>query len=261
MLHVEAKTLQTALAEEYARLKLKNPSYSLRAFARRLGLVPSAMSELINGKRGISRKRAEALLDRLMLDPVAKENLLCTIPFSIRRSRDPSLKTKPQTQLSVDHYHTIAEWYHFAILSLAETEGFRCKPEWIAKRLGISEAVAAQAIDRMLRLEMLEKISDKEWRTTGLSYNTSDHIANLSLRKAHHENLELAAESLNRDPVEQRDFVSTTMAIDPTLIPEAKRRIRQFHQELSAFLESGKKTEVYKVSLQMIPLTVQEKRK
>ena len=44
------------------------------------------------------------------------------------------------------------------------------------------------------------------------------------------------------------------MAIDPTKLPEARRRIRQFRDELCDYLESGDQTEVYRWNMQLVPL-------
>lgn len=40
-------------------------------------------------------------------------------------------------QLSMDQFAIIADWYHFAILNLINTPGFKSDISWIAKRLGL----------------------------------------------------------------------------------------------------------------------------
>ncbi|MGK5084878.1 DUF4423 domain-containing protein [Bdellovibrionota bacterium FG-1] len=40
-------------------------------------------------------------------------------------------------KLTSDQFHAVAEWTHFAILSLIKLPGFQEDPEWIAGRLGI----------------------------------------------------------------------------------------------------------------------------
>lgn len=57
--------LRLFLAEELASRKQRNPAYSLRAFARRLQMSPSFLSEVLKGKKAVSPSRAEAL--RMML--------------------------------------------------------------------------------------------------------------------------------------------------------------------------------------------------
>ena len=47
------------LSNEYTKARAKNPSYSLRAFSNRLGIQVSALSEILNGKRVISKKKGK----------------------------------------------------------------------------------------------------------------------------------------------------------------------------------------------------------
>ena len=46
-----------------------------------------------------------------------------------------------------------------------------------------------------------------------------------------------------------------TMAIDAKKIPQAKKLIREFQRQISAVLETGTKTEVYKLCVHMLPLS------
>src|SRR5690606_13180760 len=122
----------------------------------------------------------------------------------------------------------IGDWYHFAILSLMKTKDFSAEPSFIAKRLGISETEASQAIERLARLEMIERDSEGQWKRARPKFRTSDDIPNISLQKAQRQNLDLALQALIDVPVELRDFTAITMPADPDLLPKAKELIRKF---------------------------------
>ena len=246
--------IQKVLHEEFGRLRAKNPAFSLRALARRIAIPAPALSEILQGKRGVSRKRALLIADKLLLDPERKTELLSRFPARGKRDGVAG-EQRERAQLTMDHFHTVSEWYHFAILSLAETQGFDPSPEAIALRLGLSRAVVVSALDRLLRLGMIERGADGGLRATGVSYQTPDDIASVSLRRAHAANLELAAQSLANDPVEERDFTSLTVAVDPARLPGAKKRIRKFLREMSDYFEAGEKKEVYKMCIQAFPLS------
>ncbi len=240
------------LRGEMDRAKGRNPSFSLRAFAKRLGLQPSALSEIMNGKRMVSKKMANKVLERLCVPPNERAALLSGLDRNGKMS-DP--ETAELIQVNMDHYYMIADWYHFAILSLSETPHFRGEPQWIADHLNITAGEAKQALIRLERLGLLERNKKNQLTWSGVHFTTTTDIANLSLRKSHYQNLELAKDSLDKDDVEERDFSSMTMAIDPKKIPEAKKRIREFRRSLSAFLENGEKTQVYRICLQLFPLS------
>lgn len=67
------EALRTALKEVLAQRKEKNPSYSLRAFARHLSMSPSFLCEVASGRKGLSRERAEQLRVKLGLPPKGTE--------------------------------------------------------------------------------------------------------------------------------------------------------------------------------------------
>lgn len=249
------------LQDGFNEIRARNPQYSLRAYAKKLGLSSAALSEIMNGRRRVSGKIAERIASALMLDPKRTDRLRSAAQTikqqkrTARREQQPTNSLRPTIELSMDHFHTISDWYHYAILSLVQTKGFREDPQWIAKRLNITKNQAAQALERLERLGMLQRDELGVLRPTGVNYTSSDEVASLALRRAHMNNLELARASLERDALEARDFSAVTMAIDVTKLPEAKRRIRAFRQELESFLEAGESTEVYKFCLNLFPLS------
>lgn len=61
------------MLRELERRQRKNPSYSLRAFARDLEVPSSRLSEILNRKMGLSETRAVALADKLNLSSSERE--------------------------------------------------------------------------------------------------------------------------------------------------------------------------------------------
>src|SRR5581483_2789392 len=160
-----------------------------------------------------------------------------------------------QNDLANDQFHVISEWYHFAILSLAETSDFRPDPQWIAGRLNIKVADAQAALARLERLRMIATDSHGAMKPTGVKHQAPDEVRALATRKAHLQNLDLANRSLERDAVAERDFTAITMAIDVAKLPIAKRMIREFRDQLSKLLENDARSEVYKLCVQLIPVS------
>jgi uncharacterized protein (TIGR02147 family) len=253
-------TIQNILRASLVDRQTKNPAFSLRSFAKKLGMSPSAISEILAGKRRVSIKLATRILDRLAAPPEERQSVLdkfqaATKPGASAESNQLSAPSQSYIQLSADHFHAVSDWYHFAILSLMETKIFQDDPTWIAERLGIKVGEAQAAIERMLRLGMIKIDAKGQKHPSSSSFESPDEVANVALRKAHHQNLELAARSLEEDSVEDRDITSMTMAIDRSKLKEAKKMIRDFQDKLSAFLESGHQDEVYKINIQLFPLT------
>jgi len=231
------------LSNEYTKARAKNPSYSLRAFSNRLGIQVSALSEILNGKRVISKKMGHRILSGLGVSPIESKNILSGI------------NEEDDSSLSLDYFKVISDWYYFAILSLAEIPNFETNPSWIAKRLNISKREAKMAINRLISLGMLVENKDGSYKASGIQYKTPTDILNASLKNHTVQTLELATDSVINDPVKERDFSTITMAIDPENIAEAKKMIMSFRKRLSKKLESGNKKEVYKLAIQLFPLS------
>ncbi|MBF0313715.1 MAG: TIGR02147 family protein [Oligoflexia bacterium] len=251
----EQLAFQKKLHEVFAEAQLRNSSYSLRAYARRLGLSPSALSEILHGKRRASRKLVKRTIERLALSPAEADAILGLFPIKGNGKKLQVGIPSERMELTMDQFHLISEWYHFAILSLAETVDFKSDEEWIAKRLNLKILEVKNAIARLLRLGLLAQKEDGTWWPTGIHYSTTDEVSDVALRKAHAFNLELARTSLERDFVSERDFISSTMAIDRSKLPLAKKMIREFRKKLSETLEVGEKNEVYKICINLFPLS------
>jgi transcriptional regulator with XRE-family HTH domain len=231
------------LTEELTYSRSKNPSYSLRAFSNRLNIHASALSEILNGKREVTKKMGTKILEGLGVSPDEIDIIL------------NNKKRSSHSDLSLEHFKVISDWYYFAILSLAEIDGFSDDPLWLAERLNITPKLAREALNRLITLGYLERGDENDLHVTNINYKTPTDIANSSLKNHTSQTLELASNSLFRDSVEKRDFSTVTMAIDTDQIPVAKNMIRSFRKKLSKKLESGNKNEVYKLSIQLFPLS------
>jgi uncharacterized protein (TIGR02147 family) len=258
----EQITIQTLLNKRFEEIRLKNSSFSLRAFSKRLDVSPSTLTRILAGERRVSRPLAEQLCDKLCLDPQERSEIMGKFPQRKRyrkATRTGDAVDPNYLQLTADQFRIVGEWYHFAILSLIKTRDFRSDADWVADRLGISNKEASAALERLNRLEMIQKDSTGNWTRTYPRLRTTDDVLNLSLQKAHRQNLELGLEVLSNVPVELRDFSAITMPTNPKLLPKAKELIRKFQDDLSALLESEPGTEVYKFCTQLIPLTKPKK--
>lgn len=252
----EQLALQNQLRDHFTEAQRKNSGFSLRAFAQRLKISPSSLSEILNGKRKVSQQLAAKILQNLGCDPREQNQILSLFGNLSKKDLGFTDKTKDALKLSADQFHVIGDWFHFAILSLSETRGFRAEPLWIAKRLGIQVPIAESALERLHRLGLIQwNRGKKTLRLTHTKFSSSDEITDQAIRRSHQGDLEISLKALAEIPLERRDFTSMTMAIDAGKLPQAKKLIREFQSQMSAFLETGAKTEVYKLCVHFLPLS------
>jgi uncharacterized protein (TIGR02147 family) len=245
------------LENEFKKKRAKNSRYSLRMMARQLDLPSGRLSEIINGKRKVTRKLAEKIANRLSFTPEQREKFLATVERS-KKSTD-QFETPDYKQLSIDSFYLIADWYHFAILNLMNVKGFESDPAWIARRLGISSVEVKSAIDRLIRLGLIE-VDGSVFRSVEANLTTTHDVDSVALKLSHKQSLQQAIEALDEVPVFERDITSITMAVDTSKLPLAKEMIRQFRRKLCALLEnSSSRNEVYNLNVQLVPVSKQVK--
>lgn len=256
----EQLSLLKVMRTRYLELQTKNPSYSIRAFAKKLGIGASTMSMIMNGQRKASRKLAAQIADRLMLDPIERASVL--EKFKQKKSNNDQESYSNvihYLKISADQYQAFSEWHYMAILNLVRLKNFKNDPKWIAERTGITEIKAAEAVDRLIRLEMLTEKDGKLVRNHP-AYRTTDDVADVSVRKSHFQTLELAQKSLEQDSIDIRDFSWLTMTVKQERMKEMKEFVRKFQDEfVNLFGMDQDADEVYRMSVQMFPLTKREK--
>jgi uncharacterized protein (TIGR02147 family) len=245
--------ISNILLEHYEKRRVKNPAYSHHAFAQLLGVSSGALSEIFRGKRRLSKKKALTLATTLELRKSEWQQFMSAFDGD---AADASLK---YSKIQMDHYKIISDWQHLALLSLIETSSFENDSQWIARKLGISQANARSAMDRLIETNLVSMVGNKPRRTSE-RITTADGVTNLPLRAAHRKSMELASSALDKISVDMRDFVPMTSAVDLDKIPEVKKIIRKCLNQISTLLDEGNRTEVYKISVQFFPLTQLEPR-
>ena len=252
-----AADFRTTLSCELARRQARNPAYSLRAFARALGVSATTLSEALAGHRGLVPRTATQIAHRLGLAPDEHAAFLLSALGGVERRRPIVAGGKADPaydDLDVDRFKMVADWYHFAILSLAKLAANAADPAWIAARLGISRAEALQAFERLQRLALIEVRGKKFRRTSGPLF-VRGGAPSAAIRKFHRQNLDKAIDSLERDDVSVRDMSSMTMAINPRRMPDARKQVQKFRERMASLLEEDDATAVYTLAIQLFPVS------
>jgi plasmid maintenance system antidote protein VapI len=128
-----------ALHAELAARRRRNVRYSLRAFARFLGVDHSTLSQILRSRRSLSPRMVSRLGRKLGVSSAF-----------IAEARQQQ----------------IAE----AVLRLARTKSFRPNSRWIATRTGLPLDAVNSALDHLIRHGDLVMESTERWTTTRPAY-------------------------------------------------------------------------------------------
>lgn len=249
-------SFRSRLQEELLNRCRRNPKYSLRSFAKSLGMSPSVVSELLNGKRKLTLKSIERIGLALGLSVAEIESFQ-------KNQSDASGEARPSYgQITLDQYALISDWYHYAILELIKVPKAKHDARAIAGSLGITVSEVNLAIERLIRLELIHWEDDRLVDDSGgYSTNISGSLTSSASKQLQKQILEQSAEALMTLPIEIRNHTSMTMAIDQRHLPEAVKKIAEFRRELCQYLNSfGEPTDVYQLSISLFPVTNQERK-
>lgn len=257
------KFYQNVLAARLAELKAKNPRFSLRAFARQLGVDAGLLSKILNGNHRPSRKTAVGLGEALGLAGSELKEFLASLEedraesamrVALPDQAEPQAK-QAYLEIESDQFEAVSRLHHYAMLEMTFLEGEGPTPETVAKALGITAIEARAGLDRLERLGLVERDPEGRLRRTSRHVSTKDRTkTSEALRKHQREILRCALKALEEDPIERRSTTGMTMAVDPSRMSLAKQLIEEFMFKLCEMLETGKRTELYQLSVSLFPL-------
>jgi uncharacterized protein (TIGR02147 family) len=251
----------------------KNPSYSLRAFSTSIGVSSSMLSEVLKGEKKLSPGKAGVISSRLDLS-VDEERYFIGL-VQLEGARDVKQKEKILSRLqelapnrnirdlSVDQFHTIADWICASGMALLTGYPNGLTASEIAARLSVSPFEATEAMDRWMRLDLLEIGDGNRYRRV-----SHDHLMMKSsspdgaLRKFHKSMLEKAITSLETQTPSEKFIGSETLAFDPEQLAEVSEVIESAVAKILKIAKTKKrKKEVYHLGFQFFRVTKKEIKK
>lgn len=242
------------LQNELTKRLQKNPSYSVRSFARALDMDQSLLSKILTRRRPPSRLA------------LARFNAILGLGSDVSNGSEKSDETKSApaktyNAVKEDQLQVLGTWYHFAILELFKTKGFIPSPKKISERLSLKITETRFALERLERLGFLGRDSRRQLILTQADncwFN--EQMTNAIQMRLQKTYLDQAQTAIELVPYSQRANASLTIAMDPALMGQAKQEFVKFLDRIEALSDkSENKTAVYQVAIAMFPHTAPKK--
>ncbi|MBO9665662.1 MAG: TIGR02147 family protein [Bdellovibrio sp.] len=237
-----------ALQREFIERAQKNPAYSLRAFAKNLGIDQSFLSKVLKGQRPITANLVATIGPKLGLKPQQVKKL-----FTAGTAAMPNFLS-----LTDDEFDHLSEWHHFAILELSKTESFDPSPKKIAQRLGLHIEEVRAALSRLERLGFVRIVDGKFQVLAPNTTWTNTSTSSEARRQFQKKLLTKGLEAIEDTPFDLRENGSLTVAINKKRLPEFKEKLRLMRKELADFFQEDNEPgldEVYQLTVALFPLT------
>ena len=243
------KSIQNILVEEFNRRFEKNALYSLRAYARDIGVLPSHLSSILKNKAGLSRARAALVANALNFSADQKILFIELAGSQFSRNQTQRNKalhklhllerlSKKSKSLDLDLFTSVSEWQHLAIVEMTFLKDFKSDPQWIAEYLGLEVSVVEDSIIRLLKFKLIVIKNGKLLATE--NYSLVDGRRPLAaVRKFHKQVLDKAQLAIENQTIEERSLRSTIVAIRKDKLKEAFLVIEKFHQDFCEEIGEG----------------------
>jgi len=241
------------LQNEYSWRKLKNPNYSQRAFAKLLGVGSGRLSEILSGRRAMTKELGRNFSEKLGYKKEEQKLFLKAIESS--RAENKKCTEKDFKYLQESSFKEICDWYYLAILNIMTISEKLSEPEGVARRLGLDITITKNAIKKLIGLGLVEFDKGGYYRRTSKPISTTKDIPSEAIRVFQQQILEKAQQAIVTVPAEKRDFSTSFVRLNPRSINKIKDAIEVSRRELASTCKSSKKTEIYALNIQFFPLT------
>jgi len=148
-------TFAAVLRAELTRRCARNPSYSLSAFARALDVDHATLSQILRGRRALTRDTIVQLGQGLGLETARVEAYV--------RDAAAAKEGPPTGSAALDAAAILADPIHHQLLALVHTEDFRGDSRFLAQVLDTNADAINVALQRLLRFGLLV-MTDGTWR-------------------------------------------------------------------------------------------------
>jgi len=232
------------LKDQFLLKKKKSPSFSIRAWAKVLGLNSHGpLQQILAGNRALPKKYLPAIKKSLGLNQREMDYLSSLIDFEKSKSEDEKnihlqklKKIRPKKFdvhiLEVENYKYFENPLHSIIRTLMERSDFQADPKWIQETLEFKTTISEinEVINRLIELGSVSTHNGKLTKNKVAIQNKAD-VPSLGVRKFHEKMALIASEQVHHQHVDEREFNSMSFNIKKEKIPEAKIRLREFINE------------------------------
>jgi uncharacterized protein (TIGR02147 family) len=256
------------LRDYYAHKKARRSGFSYRLFASQCGVKsPNYLQLVIQGKRNLSPELALRVGKALGLKPAERELFVALVRIdgasgeerseaqkSYRRAAKRYLsKALPNAQGEI-----LARWHHLLVRELVFLPDFEAEGAWISEKLrGLLSVEEAEASLLLLQQGgFLRRVESGVWRAVDPVIDTGDSFDRLRVLNTHRETLQAWAKLLPDLHPDERELGLLNIPIASDKIPEFKRRLREFQDEIVGWLQSETQPEqVVQLGVYLMPMT------
>jgi len=265
------------LRDYYEEQKKKKTGFTYAKFAATAGLgSPNYFKLVMDGQKNLTSENIIRFARALGFNEIESDYFEALVQYNQARralerdfydERLKRLRTRAThpgyRNLEQDEFEAISHWLASALLVLTHVPGFRESPAWIRERLynQFTETEIADVLERLCVLGLLARDEAGKLKPTTKTVQTKPELRQVASKLFYESIFKRALQAVSLNTGDEREFGACIVGLSPAQIPELKRRVREFIQQLNSWaLENPKPLQVYALNFSGFPLTIAERR-
>lgn len=262
----EARDYRAFLRAWFEREKIRRPTRSLRALARRLAIDPSLLGKILQGDRHLATSRIQPVCDLVGMSRDEAEYFRHLVLFAKSKTareaqvlfeRMQLLRRVAPVPLEDAQESYWDSWVHVALRSLLSCGSFDDDWERLGRMLVPPQGArkVREAMRTLERLGMAAKDAQGCWRPTTPFVRDRPGASVRALRSFHRQSLLLAMDALEGLPPAGRDISSVDVTVDEQGWTELAGMIADLRaRALSLAARTDRPNRVVQLSVQLLPV-------
>jgi uncharacterized protein (TIGR02147 family) len=257
------------LHDFYEAEKKRNPHYSHRYIAQKVGFTSSGFfSKILQDKTNISNDLALQFADFLKLKKNEAEYFGLLVFFNQAKSHADKKRwfekivafSKSKVIIvQVSQYEFFQKWYYVAIRELLAFYKFSGDFQQLGRMIDppISEAQAKKAVLLLEKLDLIKKDENGVYRQTDTLIGAGYDVKSVAINNFQISMLDLAKESIDRFPKDERDISTLTLSFSKELYNTIHEKLKGFRRDILELVKNDANAvdRVYQVNFQIFPLS------
>ena len=236
------KTYREALKAKLNERMKANSRYSMRAFARDVDLSPSYLSQVLNGTRGLTAKKAPEVFKRLAfstmdirlfeLEMKKEHSRAEKTKSTIQKQIDTTVQSHTAVSISPERFEMMSGWFSMVLLQLfglkdAPVQSREKFLRFSAQKLQVPVQTIKDTIAVFLELGLVQE-TGKGYEALHSTVWTNSQVPSEAIRTFHRQMIEQALASIELQTMDERSLRSLQVAILKSDIPKISDEVIRF---------------------------------
>lgn len=268
---IEYSDSREFLRDFYKFKKSQNKNFSYRKFNQLVGIKSSNYLKLVMAKkRNLSLEMARSLARAMKLSLGERDYFLALVKMQhstheeerekMDRERKMALKKIIAKDIPMEKAEYLSVWFYPLVRELVFLPDFNLSASWVSHKLGgiVSEAQAERAIRVLINLGLWQMEHGRyKASETFLDTGAEDRVyEDINISNIHRQNLLAWTKIIEDLSKEKRELGLINIPINPKKIPEFKKRIQQFQDEIIGWLQDeSEPTEIVQLGTYLLQVT------